>query len=437
MKKRIIKILLMVFIIAAITTLTVLSLIIKNYDLKINDNNITWSIQHQGMKKPIDFTYDGKNFYIAFTGKIVKITDEGESSILIENRNFNITSLEYYDNQLYISTKSKIYSYNLKNSTLEERITGLPDIGDYNCKIIKINDNKIYISIGAATNSGVVGNDNLWLKDHPEGRDIMPYTVVLNGVNFGTEESGAFVPYKIKTTPGEKIIGKDIGTSTVTTYDLKNNKLETYAYGIRNITGMDFDSNNNLIAAVGGMEDRGLRPVKGDNDYIYLIQKGYWYGFPDYSGGDPIDSPRFNDGSNLTLTYILKEHPNINPSAPIYINKNLSSISALTVDKEGVLGRMNNIYFIDKTDKSLYDLNIKGVVKNEVEFKENININSMKFINKKLYVLDSNSGNLICFYKNENYINFYDKKMICSMIGIILVAIGVLLKILVDEVKRV
>lgn len=437
MKKNAIKILLIVFAILLIIILTFLKLTSKGYDLQINNKDLSWNIQQQGIKGSVDFTYDdNNNLYIAFTNKIIRISEKGETKEIIKNEDFNITSLEYYIGKLYFVTKDIVCNYNLETGVFEKTIDNLPNIGDYNNKIIRLNDDKIYISIGAVTNSGVVGQDNLWIENYPDGKDISPFTIILNGINFGSSQSGAFVPFNGKTVSGQKIMAKDIGTSTISTYDLKSKKIETYAYGIRNITGMDFNSNNKLIAAVGGMEDRGLRPVKGDTDYLYSIEKGYWYGFPDFSGGDPIDSPRFKDENNISLSMLIQNHPNLNPPSPLYVNKNLASISALAVDKEGFWGKMNNIYFIDKKDKALYSLNINGMIDKEVSFMNKININSIKFINKKLYALDSTCGNLLCFYKKDIYINLYDKKIIYGMIGIILVTIGVLSKVLLDGTKK-
>lgn len=437
MRKKVISILSGVFLVLLIIVLTYFKLTAKSYEVKSNNSNINWNLIQQGIKDSVDFTFDDENnIYIAFQDKILKISSKGESKVVIEDGSYKIQSIELYNNLIYFVSNNKIYTYNLESEVCEEILNSLPIIGDYSSKIIKINKDKIYISIGAVTNSGVVGPDNTWLKDYPEGKDITPFMITLKGINFGSEKSGAFVPYKVKTSAGEKIPSNEIGTSTIASYDIKKKKIETYAYGIRNITGMDFDSNNNLIAAVGGMENRGLRPVKGDSDYIYMIQKNNWYGFPDYSGGDQIDSPRFTSGNNTKLTAVLQKHPDINPPAPVYVNKNLSAISALAVDKEGIFGKVNNIYFIDKTDKVLYSLSTNGMLKNEVNFMDSISINSIKFINKKLYVLDSDSGNLLSFYKNEKYIGFYDTKIIYGMIGIIFIAIGVLSKVLYDGAKK-
>lgn len=75
------------------------------------------------------------------------------------------------------------------------------------------------------------------------------------------------------------------GNASLIKLTLSNNNIETFAWGLRNINGMNVNSEGKIFAVVGGMEDRGLRPVKGDYDYIYEIQEGKWYGWPDYSGG--------------------------------------------------------------------------------------------------------------------------------------------------------
>ncbi|MCS4466156.1 PQQ-dependent sugar dehydrogenase [Clostridium botulinum] len=176
--------------------------------------------------------------------------------------------------------------------------------------------------------------------------------------------------------------------------------METYAWGIRNFKGIAFNSKGKILASVGGMEFRGERPVKGDRDYIYEINKGTWYGWPDYSGGDPINSPRFKGKGNKPVGFVLDKHPSTNPPAPLYQHKALNSLGTIAVDHTGDIFSKDSIIFYEKNEKALYSLDDLGIIKKEVEF-EKANIQSIKIINENLIVLDNNKGYLYIINKGN------------------------------------
>ena len=267
--------------------------------------------------------------------------------------------------------------------------------------LIRINGDYLFVTIGAATNSGVVGLDNTWIDDYPQNHDISPKSITIKGINFGEENTGAFVPYKTRNIKGQIITEHMIGNSSIIIYNLKTGAQGKFAWGIRNMKGIDFNSEGKILVTVGGMEDRGLRPVKGDSDYIYGIKKNTWYGFPDYTGGDPISSPKFKGINNNTIPFILDQHPTTNPPAPIYQHRAVDSLVSLAVDKKGVLRDKDCIYFYEKNDNSIYSLNKINALKEKINFGSGAYISSMKFFDK-LIVLDSKSGYLISIEKNTN-----------------------------------
>src|SRR5687767_968936 len=96
-------------------------------------------------------------------------------------------------------------------------IDNLPSMGDHHTnRAVAGPDGSIYFTIGTATNSGVVGEDNWdggWLKRHATFYDIPCQDVTLTGENFETRDvrttdsaaratTGAFVPFGTRTTPG-------------------------------------------------------------------------------------------------------------------------------------------------------------------------------------------------------------------------------------------
>lgn len=420
-----------VLIPCAIVFLAVLLLKKYYYNQPINQNiivkneSLNYKTRYKGLKDAVDFTMDQNgNYYIAYRDNIQLIKNSGQSYDVLKKPNFNISSIEYFENKLYFSSDTKLYCYDLSSKNLTEAMKDLPNYGDYRNSLIKIKGDYMYITIGAVTNSGVVGEDNKWIKDAPYIHDITPKDITLKGLDFGKDKTGAFQSYKTKSIKGQIIPEHFPGNASVIIYNLKTGNSETFAWGIRNITGMDFTNEGKLIAAVGGIENRGSRPIKGDCDYLYEIKKGVWYGWPDYSGGDPVTSPRFRGGVN-GLQFILENHPTTNPPAPIYQHKNLSSINSVAVDCAGVLGEKNCIYFYDKLNNELYGFNGAGSVKEEVKFNESTKISSLKFSGKSLMVLDGSSG---CLYSIEKGIvkkglniskEFYAYFLCIAVVGIV------------------
>ena len=279
------------------------------------------------------------------------------------------------------------------NKDLHCLINNLPNIGDYKKSLIMIKGNNMFVTIGAATNSGVVGEDNLWIKDNPLFYDLTPFSITLSKINFGISKTGAFAPYGI-SNKNEIQPNNFPGNSSVLIYNLDMGLSESYAWGIRNIEGLDCNSRGEIIAVVGGIEDRGLRPIKGDSDYIYKIDKGVWYGFPDFTGGDPVTSPRFSLDMDKSPKMLLQIEPSSNPPAPIYVYKNISALGTLAIDKTGAISNVNTKYFYDKKGNIVYSLNDKQILKEEIKFARYNYINSIKFFNSSLYLLDSKSGYL-------------------------------------------
>jgi len=372
----------------------------KEYKVTVKDDILRSQILLKGLSNAVDFTKDDQgNYYVAFKDKVQYIDKIGRSYNIFINKKLSITSLDYKNGVLYYASDTSIYSYNLISKKNIEIIKGIPNYGDYKNSLIRINGDYLFVTIGSATNSGVVGLDNQWLANYPQNHDVTPKRITIKGLNFGVNKTGAFVSYQTRNKNGQMITEHKIGNSSIIIYNLKTGAEGNFAWGIRNMNGIDFNSEGKILVSVGGMENRGLRPVNGDSDYIYKIKKNAWYGFPDYTGGDPINSPKFKDSSNKTIPIILDNHPSTNPPAPIYQHKAVDSLFALAIDKKGILGDKDCIYFYEKNDNSIYSLNKIGPLKEKVNFGSATYITSMKFFND-LEVLDSKSGYLICIKKN-------------------------------------
>jgi hypothetical protein len=390
----------------------------KQYNITCNDKDVKVELKYKGLENAVDFSKDEENnYYIAFKDKIVVIEENGKSYILLQNNEFNIGSLDYFNNNLYIATKDKVIAYNIKSKEQIECVSNIPNYGDYDKTLIKVRGEYLFITVGAATNSGIVGEDNMWLKDYPNHHDFTPKKITLQGINFGPSNTGAFVPNNTPNFKGQTIEGNKIGNSIVIIYNINTKAYETFAWGIRNINGLDFSSEGKLYAVVGGMENRGLRPVLNDSDYIYEIKKGIWHGFPDFSGGDPITSPRFADEKGNTNSFLLEKHPTNNPPAPIYQHDDASTLGTLCIDSEGTLGNKDKIYFYDKNNNKILSYTIKEVANNFIDLGEKSNIASMKMGNNQLIVLENNEGILYSVsFKNEDNTNYMRNNLYISLL---------------------
>ncbi|MGE5628830.1 MAG: hypothetical protein ACM3X7_12125 [Solirubrobacterales bacterium] len=379
--------------IAAIFLIFVFQMLPKDNKIQIKSNseNRNAELMFKGLENARDFTMDEQgNYYIAFKNKVQIISPTGKSYVLFQMPNINIFSICSDKNKLYYSSDNKIFYFDLNSRQNTEIINDLPNYGDYNQSILKINGENLFITIGAATNSGVVGNDNIWKENNPYFHDIMPILITLKGMNFGTEKTGAFQSYKTSSSKGQIVSPHFPGNASILKYNIKTGERDTFASGIRNIKGMDFTTEGKVAATVGGMENRGLRPILGDSDYIYEIEKGIWYGWPDYSGGDPIDCPRFKGKNGSKLNTVLENHPNTNPPGPRYQSNSVDELGELAVDRAGIIGDKNTIYFYKKGN--IYSLDKKNIVKEEFILPGSNNCR-IKFYNNCLIILD-NKGNI-------------------------------------------
>lgn len=400
----------------------------NNIDIK--NKSLNYNVKYKGLKNAVDFVVDKQgNHYIAYKDRIQIIKNDGKSYDILKDKSLNICSIDYFDNNLYYASDSKVYCYSLENEKNSTIIKDIPNYGDYKNSIIKIRGDYLYVTIGAATNSGVVGEDNTWVKDNFYAHDVTPKDITLKGLNFGVDKTGAFQSYKTKSIKGQIVPEHFPGNASVLIYNLKTKNSETLAWGIRNITGMDFNSEGKLISSVGGMEERGARPVKGDTDYIYEIKKGVWYGWPDYSGGDPITSPKFKSSKGVPIQFILENHPTTNPPAPVYQHNTVGTIKALAVDTNGILGEKNCIYFYDKLNNVVYGFNGTGSVKEEVKFKKDTLVSNIKFEEKTLSVLDGEHGFLYTIDKDKANNGFkVGKSLYIYLLATIIFGILALLK---------
>ena len=277
------------------------------------------------------------------------------------------------------------------------------------------------LAIGSATNSGIADNDGTCnINEIPY--DSSPINITLTGNNYGEKKTGPFMAYGNSSLKGQKIECREIANSSIIEIDLETSKVSLYACGIRNVAGWDLDSDNNLICIVGGMEDTGDRPVKRDFDYLYKIEKNNWYGWPDYSGGDPIDSPRFK--GDKPITKIIENQPNKTVAGPLFQFDEVSSMKYLAIDSKGVIFEKDTGIYYDERKNMISSINKDFVISRLLKLKDDSIVKEIKIKNSSVYILDSGIG---CIYK----LTYDDGNMIFNLPRSVLIFIIVLLGILV------
>lgn len=358
----------------------------KHY-LDILNKNIEWSITLKGFEGAKSFDFDEKgNVYIAFEDRIRVLNKNGNDELVIKEKQFNILDILYYKNNLYIATDNRILEYDLSTKVYKEVVSKIPNNG-INKKVgLLLDGDKLYFSVGSNTNSGVVSSKG-------EAHDVATGQWILNGNNYGEAKTGGFTDYSVSTENNEKVESQKVGSAAILTYDIKSGDINLFSHGIRNIKGWDIDKDKKIKAIVGGMQDTNPRNIKDDKDYIYNLEKDVWYGWPDYSGGDPITSPRFTNSEKHE--FLIKNHIDKNPSAPIYQDKDVSSLEGLAIDREGKCFESGTLVFGNNKENYIYVLNKKGVARKLVSLGNKSKVEKILFNNESFYILDSKAG---CLY---------------------------------------
>jgi glucose/arabinose dehydrogenase len=267
--------------------------------------------------------------------KILKVTPNGNISVFVDKGlNSPIVDVVYYnETTLYVSHNHKVSMVNLTNGAVKDIIAGLPtNINHQNNQITFSPDGKrLYVGIGSATNSGVVGEDDAiigWLPNEPNVHDVPAKNITLTGQNFVTKNpltaepndtatTGAFVPFGIPTYPGQVIQGNIKCNGCILSANLDGTDLKLVGWGLRNPTGLAFNEEGGLFAVNHGADQRGSRPIANDSDKFYEVKlnETAFYGWPDFYGNaEPVTDPKFKSprgGGNTSLQFLMQNHPSV------------------------------------------------------------------------------------------------------------------------------
>lgn len=252
-----------------------------------------------------------------------------------------ITDLLWHAGRLYVSHRGKVSALEA-DGALVDLVTDLPSFGDHHNNQLALGpDGKLYLGQGTATNSGVVGLDNvypyLWLTQHPDVHDVPPRTLELTGVTYTTPDpltvlarQGEMVstfsavrrllagddPLLVRTGPfqpfgrsSDTVEGRTKANGTILRFDLDGQGLEVFAWGLRNPFGLTFGPDGALYASEDGFDERGSRPIANAPDCVWVVRQGAWYGWPDHAAGVPVTDPCFRPTRGDAPELLMRSHP--------------------------------------------------------------------------------------------------------------------------------
>jgi glucose/arabinose dehydrogenase len=302
-----------------------------------------------GLNFPTGVSFDDKGeLYVIEAGysygevwtepKLLRIEKNGSPVIIAKGtRNGPWTGITFYDGNFYVAEGGeaeggKILRISM-NGEIKSLVEGLPSIGDHHTNGPVIKDGYIYFGQGTATNSAIVGEDNAsfgWLSRHKDFHDIPCADITLNGTNYVSANiltddpndkatTGAYSSFNTSTTAGQIIKGSLPCSGSVMRIPLNGGSIELVAWGLRNPFGLATSPDGKLYVSENGFDDRGSRPVWGAGDVLWEVQKGAWYGWPDFSAGKPIqNTEEFKVPGKDMVKPLLEKYPGT-PPKPVAI----------------------------------------------------------------------------------------------------------------------
>lgn len=265
------------------------------------------------------------------TPKLIRIGANGDkTTITAGEKNGPWTGVIYHNGFFYIAEGGAAKGGRIlkvaPNGNITALVENLPTVGDHYTEGPAIGpDGFLYFSTGTVTNSAVVGEDNYnmgWLANHKDFHDIPCADVILNGENFTTDNpltddktdkvtTGAYMPFGTSTTKGQVVKGSVPCSGAVFRIRPEGGKPELMAWGFRNPYGLAF-YNNQLYITENGFDIRGSRKVRTNGDHLWKLQQGMWYGWPDFEGGEPLQSEVQMKGEEARKP-LLAKYPNTPP----------------------------------------------------------------------------------------------------------------------------
>ncbi|UYQ94099.1 PQQ-dependent sugar dehydrogenase [Chitinophaga horti] len=322
----------------------------------------------QGLNYPTALALDDKGgLYVTEAGyvygeifttpRLLKLQQNKPEVIYSGDKNGPWTGLTFHDGAFYISEGGQMEGGKILRVTPNGKATvivdSLPGQGDHHTNNPVIWNGYIYFGQGTATNSGVVGPDNVdfgWLTRFPKFHDLPCEDIKLAGVNYesanhlgnGKAFTGAYMPFNTASQPGQVIKGCIPCSGAILKVPIGGGKMEVVAWGLRNPYGLAVDkTRGKLYVAENAADNRGSRPIFGAPDVLWEIKPGTWYGWPDYVAGLSLkDHKGFKAPGSRPIQAVLQSDPGEvpKPAARLGVHSSSNGTAFSTSDAFGFKG---------------------------------------------------------------------------------------------------
>jgi glucose/arabinose dehydrogenase len=276
------------------------------------------------------------------TPRLLRIEPSGSFTTIAQGeRNGPWNGVAYSSGHFYIAEGGELEGGRIlrvdRQGRTETLLDSLPTVGDHHTNGPAIdNVGNVYFALGTATNSGVVGPDNAkygWLKRKPDFHDVPCRDLRLRDETFSSVDvlsgknevrTAAFAPFG-RGSPGETVTGRVPCSGAILRIAPQGGEPQLVAWGFRNPFGLAFSGSGQLYVTENGYDDRGSRPVWGTADVLWDVKPNTWYGWPDFSAGQPLTDERFRAPGKPPLEFLLAEHPNLPPAPAAVLGVHSSS----------------------------------------------------------------------------------------------------------------
>ena len=298
-----------------------------------------------GLTFPTGVAFDDKgNVYVVESGysygevwttpRLLRIDSPGKTAIIAAGaKNGPWTGVTFHNGAFYVAEGGELEGGRILRITSDGTVTrlveNLPSRGDHHTNgPVAGPDGWLYFGQGVATNSAIVGEDNLkfgWLGRFPDFHDIPCRDITLNGYNHETKNflkpdsdtpvaTGAFSPFGARTDKGQVVKGSVPCSGSVMRIRPDGGAPELVAWGFRNPFGLAFSPDGRLFVTDNQYDERGSRPVFGAGDLLWEVKAGTWYGWPDFHGDRPLnEGDRYKPQGKARPAFLLARHPNVPP----------------------------------------------------------------------------------------------------------------------------
>jgi glucose/arabinose dehydrogenase len=294
--------------------------------------------------------------------RLLEVNLDGTTRAIASGENPPWNGVDYFDGNFYVAESGRLLKISPEGDVVP-LLSNLPSAGEYhtNGPLVSVGG-YLYFGQGSATNSGVVGLDDDalgWTRSARRFHDIPGGDIKLSGVNVQTSDptspgnpavTGAFSPFGEPTAPGEVAPGQVPCTGAVMRVALAGGAPELVAWGFRNPVGLAFDGDGQLFVTEQSYEDRGSRPVSGCGDLVCAVKTGVWFGWPDYWADQALTRSRqFAAVGKPAPQALLMEYPNI-PPKPAAILAMHAGASGMDFSRNGAFGHSGEAFIAEFGD---------------------------------------------------------------------------------------